>query len=63
MICPDNKALNKELQLSLSPVMIIKDQLSLASKGRTRPARDMPLWPEQFANDFGVGAWLWAQSS
>lgn len=48
MLCPNNK----ELQLPLSPEMLIRNQLSSASKGKTRPARDMLQWPEQFAEDF-----------
>lgn len=46
-LCLHNGASNKELQL-----MLIRDQLSSASQGRTGPARGKLWWPEQFPEDF-----------
>lgn len=35
----------------MSAEILIRDQLSSVAKGRTRPARDLLVWPEQFAKD------------
>lgn len=61
-LCPHNRGSNKELQLPLSPAVLISDQLSSASQGRTGPAKGKLCGQCDSLKTSRAGAQLWVQS-